>query len=561
MKDREAPTRPAGSRWHPGAPVVVLALGVLASTTLLLWHAREMWFFGDEWAFLYRRTLWGGDGPGPLAPYNEHWSTIPLFLYRGMWHIVGLQHYPLWVLMPVVTLMVGSVAMFVLLRRAGASDWTAVSCALVLAWNGSGEDTLWAFQVGFLGSLTAGVLGCLAVEGMRLRRGTGLVLANLMALGALMCSGLGIPMVAWIALFALMLRGWRDALAVGVLPTLTFVVWYVVYGASGNPQGLPDASFSQFLTYVWVGIAHVWEVTTGVSSIGAVFFFGLAAAAFLATAPNKMHALAVSGVVTALPAYGVLAFSRANQGVEQAQSLRYVPLGLVLTLPAFAIVMELIRRRLVHRSIEGAAVAAGLTVLLVAASYASTRTFAADRGATFDGLEQRVLTGVHLAENGEPLMRSTIEAANQPPIDVVLLASRGQREHVPSVDPDDEDLWTARVQLRVAIQPTPHDLPFADYVTGEGIGGDLDLSDCADVATNVLPSGYVQLPPGRGGTQIGLRSPGTSIMVQLVHDGGVTEPVSLATAAGQTSFVGTNVPDAALRVTLTTDTFGVCNHG
>ena len=93
----------------------MLAVGVLASTAVLLWHARKLWFFGDEWAFINYRALSGGDGPGPLAPHNEHWSTIPLILYRIMWHVVGLQHYPLWVLMPVVTLMVGSVAMFALL--------------------------------------------------------------------------------------------------------------------------------------------------------------------------------------------------------------------------------------------------------------------------------------------------------------------------------------------------------------------------------------------------------------------------------------------------------------
>ena len=96
---------------RPTAPVVVLAVGVLASTVVLDWHAREMWFFGDEWAFLYHRALSGGDGPGLLAPHNEHWSTIPLILYRVMWQLVGLQHYQVWMLMPILTLMVGSVAM------------------------------------------------------------------------------------------------------------------------------------------------------------------------------------------------------------------------------------------------------------------------------------------------------------------------------------------------------------------------------------------------------------------------------------------------------------------
>ncbi len=560
MRERALQER-GPSRWRPTAPAVVLAVGLLASTAVLVWHARTLWFFGDEWDFLYHRALSGGDGPGLLAPHNEHWSTIPLVLYRVMWHVVGLQHYQLWVLMPILTLMVGSVAMYVLLRRAEVPAWTAVICGLVLAWNGAGEDTLWAFQVGFLGSLTAGIIACLVVQESRSLRG--LVLANVMALVALMCSGLGVPMVAWMTLFAVLLRGWRVGLAVGVVPTLTYAAWYAAYGVSATEatDQLPDASASAFLAYVWAGISQVWDVTTGMPQVGVVVFLGLAAAAFLTTTTDKLHALAVSGVVTTLFGYTMLAVSRAKFGVEQAASLRYVPLGLILTLPAFAIAVGLVRSRLPARSIERAAVAVGVTALLLSASYASTSTFADNRSTFFGGVEERVLLGVHLEESGEPLLRTTLEASNQPPIDVALLASPGQRGHVPSVEPDDDELWLARAQFRVAATPAPSDLPFADEVTGEGIGGDLDLSSCGQQATNTLPAGYVEVPAEPQGVQIGLRTAGPSVNVQLVHDGEVSAPAALSVPAGQTVFVGTNVPDAALRITLTTDSFGVCDHG
>ena len=562
MTDSEPPTRATASRRRPGAPVVVLGLGVLASSAVLLWHARALWFFGDEWSFIYHRTLWGGEGPGPLAPHNEHWSTIPLVLYRAMWHVVGLQHYPLWVLMPVATLMVGSVAMFVLLRRAGAHDWTAAVSALVLAWNGGAEDTLWAFQVGFLGSLTAGILGCLVIQEMTSRRVARVVLASLLGIAALMCSGLGVAAVAWMTVFAFVLRGWRDALSVGILPTLVYGAWYLVYGSDAidQTQGLPDPSLAAFVGYVWTGIGQVWNVTTGVPGIGVLVFLGLAAAALFVAATDKLHALALSGVVTTLFAYSMLAVSRASFGVEQATGLRYVPIGLVLTLPAFAIAVEHLVQRLPDRRIERVVIATGLTAVLIVSSYASTRAFAEGRGAMLAGLEERVLSGVHLVEEGEPLMRTTVEANSQPPIDVALLSRPGLREHVPSVQLDDDELWMARAQLRVAATPTPSDLPFPDAVTGVGIGGDLDLSNCADVATNTLPAGYVEVPAGRRGTQIGLRNPGTGVSVQLVHDGEVSAPASLATPAGQTVFIGTNVPDAALRITPTTDSFGVCDH-
>ena len=559
MNGSQPQTRTALRR-RPSAPVAVLAIGVLASTVVLDWHAREMWFFGDEWDFLYHRALSGGDGPGLLAPHNEHWSTIPLVLYRVMWHVVGLQHYQVWMLMPILTLMVGSVALYALLKRAGTTAWVAVICALVLAWNGAGEDTLWAFQVGFLGSLTAGVIGCLVVQEWQSVRG--LVLANAMALVALMCSGLGIPMVAWMTLFTLLLRGWRMALAVGTVPTLVYAAWYSAYGVSATEQAdtLPDASASAFLAYVWAGVSHVWDVTTGMPQVGMTVFLGLAAAAFLVRTTDKLHALAVSGVVTTVFGYTMLAVSRAEFGVEQANSLRYVPLGLVLTLPAFAIVVGLVKDRLPDRAVERAALGVGLTVCLLASSYASTRTFAHDRATFFTGVEERVLLGVYLEETGEPLLRTTLEANSQPPIDVALLAQPGQRDHVPSVDPDEDELWLARAQFRVAGTPTPGDLPFAHVVTGSGVGGDLDLSTCAVGATSTVPTGYVDVPAGPEGTQVGWRSPGTSVTVQLVYDGKVSAPASLSTPAGQTVFIGTNVPDATLRITPTTPTFGVCDH-
>jgi hypothetical protein len=119
----------------------------------------------------------------------------------------------------------------------------------------------------------------------------------------------------------------------------------------------------------------------------------------------------------------------------------------------------------------------------------------------------------------------------------------------------------ARAQFRVAATAAPAAIPFAHAVTGVGLGGDLDLSDCAEVATNILPLGYVEVPAGTKGTQIGLRNPGTTLTVQLVHDGEASEAASITTEAGQTVYVATNVPDTDLRITLTTDTFGVCDHG
>ena len=51
----------------------------------------RQWFIADEWAFLADRD--GGDLGDLLRPQNEHWSTIPILVYRGLWHVVGLRSY------------------------------------------------------------------------------------------------------------------------------------------------------------------------------------------------------------------------------------------------------------------------------------------------------------------------------------------------------------------------------------------------------------------------------------------------------------------------------------
>src|ERR1700748_655039 len=47
--------------------------------------SRPMWFYLDEWDFLANRTAWNvGD---LFRAHNEHWVTLPVLAYRGLWWI------------------------------------------------------------------------------------------------------------------------------------------------------------------------------------------------------------------------------------------------------------------------------------------------------------------------------------------------------------------------------------------------------------------------------------------------------------------------------------------
>ncbi len=50
-----------------------------------------MTFFSDEWAFIESRSL--GDPSTWLPPHNEHWSTLPIIVYRVVVETVGIGSY------------------------------------------------------------------------------------------------------------------------------------------------------------------------------------------------------------------------------------------------------------------------------------------------------------------------------------------------------------------------------------------------------------------------------------------------------------------------------------
>ena len=50
-------------------------------------------FSGDDWDFLFFRGTVAGSDRGLFTPHNEHWSTIPILMYRAIFAMVGPRHY------------------------------------------------------------------------------------------------------------------------------------------------------------------------------------------------------------------------------------------------------------------------------------------------------------------------------------------------------------------------------------------------------------------------------------------------------------------------------------
>src|SRR5690349_10903543 len=65
---------------------------LLIAAAVLLFENRGQWFYGDDFEFIFNRGL-GHSVYGLFTPHNEHWSTVPILVYRALFNIFGLRSY------------------------------------------------------------------------------------------------------------------------------------------------------------------------------------------------------------------------------------------------------------------------------------------------------------------------------------------------------------------------------------------------------------------------------------------------------------------------------------
>ena len=152
--------------WALAAHLASLAAGGL----YLVRVNRTQWFFGDEWEFLggARRALPWYDQY--LAPHNEHWSTSPYAIYRLLESLFGIRSYWPYILTAIFIHLVVVHLVWRVTVQGRVSPWIATVSALPLIVLGAGaQNLLWAFQIGFLGSVALGLRGDSPRESRRRR--------------------------------------------------------------------------------------------------------------------------------------------------------------------------------------------------------------------------------------------------------------------------------------------------------------------------------------------------------------------------------------------------------
>jgi hypothetical protein len=310
----------------PGAAIrrhaVFLALAVLAGA-VLVYLARRTTFWQDEWSVIdYQRSL-----ADILRPLNEHWSTIPILLYRTTFSIVGLHSYLPYIAQVIVLHLIAVAAAYVLMvTRIGRLAAAIASIPLLLLGSGA-ENLFWAFQTGFVGSVAFGLWALVLLE----RTGRwSLVGASLLLIASLMSSGIGLVMVAAAVARTILDPVDRRRFVATIPPIVVYGAWFLAFGRGGVRSGSLSGPV-ELVAFLRRGIEHAVGGMSGLAFVpfggvlalvvfvgaGAVTAWGLLRATWKPTlAAASLFAIAVE--------YGVIGLTRANLPGDFATRSRYV---------------------------------------------------------------------------------------------------------------------------------------------------------------------------------------------------------------------------------------------
>jgi hypothetical protein len=251
------PERLAASR----GPLAGLAVAVAASAALLLVLGSNLTFVREDWELLLTRQDWTTDSF--LRPFLEHIVLAPTGIYKLLVAIFGIESALPFRVASTAAFSLSVLLLFFWLRRR-VGGWPALLGAVAIAFLGAAyEDLLWPFQIGYFGSVSAG-LGMLLALDRDDRRGDALACALLVV--SLSFSSLGIAFAAG-ALADVLLghRARARRLTLVLLPLALFALWWAAWGQQAD-SALSVANIVEAPRYVFEAIGAGLASLLGLAS-------------------------------------------------------------------------------------------------------------------------------------------------------------------------------------------------------------------------------------------------------------------------------------------------------
>jgi hypothetical protein len=180
-----------GTRREDALPWILLGFLLAGSGLLLLSLTAHIGFVTDEWNLLFLRPGWDPDSF--LEPFHEHIIIAPTLIYKALQSLFGMDSNRPFQVVAIAGFLATGALLFIWLRRR-IGEWAALlGTASALFLGAAFEDLLWAFQIGYFGSLACG-LGALLALDRDDRKGD--LAAAILLVASLTFSSLGLPFVA-----------------------------------------------------------------------------------------------------------------------------------------------------------------------------------------------------------------------------------------------------------------------------------------------------------------------------------------------------------------------------
>jgi hypothetical protein len=242
-------------------PALLLLIWLLgASGFLLLLWGSKLTFLLDDWEFLlYRR---GFNAHAILDPHGEHISIAPVLIYKALLATFGMGSALPFRVVSTGLFLLSAVLLFVYLQRR-VGQWLALAgTAVVLFLGAAWEDLLWSFQIGYFGSMAAGLGALLAFERVDRRRD---ILGCLLLTVSVVFSSLGLPFLAGAAVQILRRSDrWKRAYVVAI-PIAAYALWWLGWGHTAE-SALSLANVAKTPSFVLNGLAASLASTFGLAT-------------------------------------------------------------------------------------------------------------------------------------------------------------------------------------------------------------------------------------------------------------------------------------------------------
>lgn len=374
MKDRTDSDR---------AALAVFVAWLLVAGVILIMLGRGLWATADDWMLTGPRS-WG-DPREMLRDHNQHFSLVPVLIYKVLFSVVGFEHYWPYRFIAVTVHLTVVVLVRMLARNCGIRPWIATASAGSLALFNGGGLVVSQFQMPL--GLALGLAMLIGVMRDELSRRT-VVVATSLGIVAVATSGVALPVVLATLLVVWVRHGWRLAAVMASPIGVLYAAWWL-----WDSPTVPTA-FGP--TVVGLGSWIVSAIGGLLTDLGGGTLLGLMLAVavifgLILERRDAGHlrllepaALAAGGLLLMVLTY----FGRGSDPSAATQS-RFMYLGAVLAMPLIAVGWQGLANRQV---LLGSFVAVPLFVGVIVGWHALRQEIEVARG--FNNAERNVVAAM-----------------------------------------------------------------------------------------------------------------------------------------------------------------------